>query len=164
MGFYDDLDLPPNILAMIEFSAVEDVAKAILEPVMAPIPVETAIEVHPPYPYVVVRRMSTDGDWTGDMRGFYDSARLAVHVYADDPNGDAKAALISEAVRKALWQAKTDCWSHPELGALTNIRMTMEPTRRADWATSTGPVQYADLPTGGWRYETHYALTIRPPR
>lgn len=164
MGYFDDIDLPAHILQLIEFSPIEDLVKAYLEPQLAPISVVTAIEPSPPFPYVLVRRLSTDGDWTGDARGFYDSAKLAVHVYTGDPDGDLKGSLLSEAIRVLLRDAVAQRWVHPDLGCFTKVRMTMEPTRRPDWATSTGPVQYADLPTGSWRYESHYELTIRAPR
>ncbi len=51
----------------------------------------------------------------------------------------------------------------PGRGHLTRVQMTSAPRRVTDWATATGPVQYADLPTGVWRYETQYRIGIRKP-
>ena len=39
--------------------------------------------------------------------------------------------------------------------------MTSAPRRVTDWTTATGSVQYADPPTGVWRYETQYRVGIR---
>jgi hypothetical protein len=41
--------------------------------------------------------------------------------------------------------------------------MDTEPTRQSDWATSSGPVQYADLPSGFYRYQTNYTVKMRRP-
>jgi hypothetical protein len=64
-------------------------------------------------------------------------------------------------VRTVLRTAWLEHWHFPGLGSVIQIDMQHEPSRRADWATSAGPVQYADLPHGYWRYESSYLIQIR---
>lgn len=165
MSVYDDLNLPLGVLELQQLSAIEDILLAILKPIFEPsIQVHATIPTKPATPFILVRRLSGVGDWAGDQRGFYDRARFAIHVYATNPDGDMKAAVLSDAVRKALHNAWVTHWSDPELGTVVRLKMTSEPSRTSDWATSSGPVQYADLPNGAWRYEAHYTVTIRAPQ
>jgi hypothetical protein len=71
--------------------------------------------------------------------------------------------MLAEAVRVALRDAWLDHHSVPGRGHIVRVDMTSAPRRVTDWATATGPVQYADLPTGVWRYETAYRIAIRRP-
>lgn len=164
MSIFDQTDLPVSVLDLRQLSPIEDIALAILRTELPDIPCHATIEESPHIPFILVRRMSGMGNWGGDQRGFYDTARLAVHVYASDPDGDMKAAIISDAVRRVLFQAWQNHFKVPGLGTVVKLKLTSEPSRTSDWATSSGPVQYADLPTGGWRYEAHYTMRIRPPR
>ena len=103
------------------------------------------------------------GVWNGDPR-FTDACAVEINVLTQDPDGDEAGALVSEAVRVALREAWLSHKNLPGLGSVIEIRMVDEPRRVTDWATATGPVQYADLPGGVWRYETRYAVSIRRPR
>lgn len=144
---------------------MEDVLLAILKPALEPngIKVHAIVPDAPALPFVVVRRLSSMGNWRGDPRGLYDCARVAVHIFAEDPNGEMKCTALGEIISVILRDAVADHWSSEELGVYVNkIEMTSEPIRMADWATSSGPVQYADLPTGTWRYEAHYSVWTRP--
>jgi hypothetical protein len=98
----------------------------------------------------------------GDPR-FTDTGRFAIHTFTADPDGDYKGAVLSEAVRVVLRNAYLEQVVGPDLGSVIEIEMTSEPTRSSDWSTSSGPVQYADLPTGYWRYQTTYHLTCAGP-
>lgn len=156
-----DLDLPAELLQLIEFPPIEDVLIELLRDQLFGIPVYTLIPEHPPFPFVMARRLGNQVvNWNGDPR-FVDHARFSVQAFATDPDGDEKAALISEAIRVILrghWLAHTTLQG---LGSVAKLTMASAPTRVTDWATSTGPVQYADLPTDVWRYETQYNLWFR---
>ncbi|WIM95771.1 hypothetical protein ACTOB_007901 [Actinoplanes oblitus] len=154
--------LPAHIRAMVELSPVEDLLLVLLREALAGISVQSLIWDNQTFPMVLVRRQPSFGEWMGDPR-FVDSADVAIHTFCADPNGDEDAALLAEAVRVALRDAWLMYRSVPQRGHLTRVTMTSAPRRVTDWATATGPVQFADLPTGVWRYETLYRVAIRKP-
>lgn len=155
--------IPDHIKAMAELSPVEDLLLAVLRDALPGMRVQSLISMDQSFPLVLVRRDPGFGPWQGDAR-FTDSARVAVHAFAADPDGDEDAAILSEAVRVAL----RDAWLRnvvvPGRGHFTRVDMAAGPRRVTDWATATGPVQYADLPTGVHRYEATYDIEIRRPR
>ena len=108
----------------------------------------------------MVRRAHGEGEYVGDPR-FTDWVSLSVHAFCTDPDGDQDAAILSEAVRVALRDAATERTGVPGLGYITRAELASPPRRVADWATATGPVQYADLPTACWRYESRYNVEVR---
>ncbi|WP_406192360.1 hypothetical protein OH733_05430 [Streptomyces griseus] len=155
--------LPPEIKALAELSPVEDLMLAVLRQGLPGIQVNSLIAKGQTFPLVIARRDPSFGNWAGDTR-FLDAARVGVNVLCEDPDGDQDAAILSEAVRVVLrnaWMAQT---VYPGLGHITRVDLASAPRRQTDWATSTGPVQYADLPTGVWRYESTYDIEIRKPR
>lgn len=156
------LDLPITVLELAEFSPVEDLVLAILRADLAEIPSYSLIPQDPPSAFLLVRRTPNLGDWNGDER-FVDSGRFIIHALTSDPDGDEKGAVLSEAVRVVLRNAGRAKRVIPGKGAITSIRMTGEPQRKTDWADSAGPVQFADLPTGFWRYESTYVIEARKP-
>lgn len=159
----DDTPLPQSVLDLIENAPIEDMVLAILRKGLPDIPVVSLIAPNPPPHFVLVRRMSGLSDWSGDPR-FTDTGRFYVHTFTQDPDGDYKGAILSEAVRVVLRTAWLEHWSFPGLGSVVEIGLLSEPTRKTDWATSVGPVQYADLASGLWRYESTYSIQIRKPR
>jgi hypothetical protein len=155
--------LPPEIKALAELSPVEDLMLAILRDGLPGIAVKSLIAKDQTFPLVLVRRDPSFGNWTGDTR-FLDAARVAVHVFCQDPDGDEDAAILSEAVRVVIRDAWLGQKVVPGRGHITRADLSGAPRRVSDWATATGPVQYADLPTGVWRYEATYDIEIRKPR
>ncbi|MFF3249735.1 hypothetical protein ACFYWP_01725 [Actinacidiphila glaucinigra] len=155
--------LPPEIKALAELSPVEDLLLAILRDGLPGIKVQSLIAKDQAFPLVLARRDPSFGNWAGDTR-FLDAARVTVHVFCQDPDGDEDAAILSEAVRVVL----RDAWLRqkviPGRGHITRVDLSSAPRRASDWATATGPVQYADLPTGVYRYEATYDIEIRKPR
>ena len=158
----DPNPLPDSVLGLIENAPVEDMLLAILRKGLPDVPIVSLIANDPPPHFVLVRRYSGLGGWGGDPR-FTDGGRFFVHAFTQDPDGDYKGAVLSEAVRVILRTAWLEHWRFPDLGSIIEIHMLSEPTRKTDWATASGPVQYADLPTGYWRYESTYSIKIRKP-
>ena len=161
----DILGLPEEITSRVELHPVEDIMLRCLREAMPTSPIYSKI----PFDqatlgdyFILVRRLPGWGMWDGDAR-FVDFAGVGVHVFTKDPNADMKAALISEAVRVAIRDAAKKRAYYPGLGGLVKTRMDEEPVRRTDWATSAGPVQFADLPAGYQRYEARYSVWIRRP-
>jgi hypothetical protein len=152
--------LPDAVKALVELSPVEDLLLAVLREGLPGVNVQSLIEAGQTFPLVLPRREPHFGAWGGDTR-FTDEADIVVHTFAADPNGDEDAALLAEAVRVVLRDAWLSNKTVPGRGTLKRVDMTSAPRRATDWATATGPVQYADLPTGVWRYETLYRISIR---
>ncbi|MFJ3907468.1 hypothetical protein [Streptomyces vinaceus] len=155
--------IPSHIKALAELSPVEDVLLAILRQGLPGIRVQSLVNRTQRFPLVLVRRDATFGAWSGDTR-FTDSARIVINVFAEDPDGDEDAAILSEAVRVVLRDAWLNNVVIPGRGHLTRVELNSAGRRASDWATATGPVQYADLPTGVWRYESIFDIQIRKPR
>jgi hypothetical protein len=154
--------IPDEIKAIAEFAPVEDLMLAILREKLPGVRLQSQIEDDQTFPFIMVRRSPTFGQYNGDMR-FTDWAEVAVNVLVQDPNGDEDAAVLSEAVRVALRDAAVEQKVYPGLGHVFGVTLASSPRRAADWSTATGPVQYADLPTGVWRYEARYEVEIRKP-
>lgn len=155
-------NLPPEVVALAERSPVEDFMLDLLRAELPGVAVNTLIATDQTFPFLLVRRIPGLGDNAGDAR-FVDSAGVSVQAFVEDPNGDEDAAILSEAVRVVLRDAWLKQTVIPGRGHITRFDMSSAPRRVTDWATASGPVQYADLPSGVWRYETQYHLSIRRP-
>lgn len=164
MGHFDGLNLPASITGIAEMMPVEDLMLNIFRDKLPDLPIFSLIpfDLHDLDFFSIVRRVPMTGAWRGDER-FIDTAYAAFHVFTRDPDADEKGAAISEAVRITLREAVQEQKSYPDLGYLKQARLITEPARRTDWATSSGPVQFADLPQGYFRYESQYAVSIRRP-
>lgn len=148
---------------MVEMHPVEDLLLPLLRTGLTNVNVYSTIpDEEDPFPFVIVRRDFSQMHWRGDMH-FIDSAYVAIDTFTQDPDGDEQGAVLSEACRIVLRDAWLNQTVVPGLGHLTHVQLINEPRRVSDWATSTGPVQYADLPNGVWRYETVYRIKIRRP-
>lgn len=152
--------LHPDVLALVEMSPVEDLLLGLLPQRLTGVDVGSLIADDQAFPFVLIRRDGDWGEWGGDSR-FVDSAQVSVQTFCAGLNGDSDAALLAEAVRVVLRDSVNKVV--PGRGHLTKVHMIAAPRRQPDWATATGPVQYADLPTGVWRYETVFAIQIRRP-
>lgn len=160
---FTGIDLPQSVLDLVEFAPVDEIVLNILREGLPEVPIYTLIPLEAGPFFIIVRRKPALGDWDGDER-FTDEARIELHVFTQDPNGEDKAALLAEAARVVLRNASHDKKVIPGLGSVIRIEQIQDPARRTDWATSTGPVQYADLPTEYWRYESQYNVLVRKPR
>lgn len=161
----DGLELPTSVESLVELYPFEDIALAILRRALPGVAINSRI---PPsgeivFPFILVTRRAPLENWRGDPR-FTDVGRIAVGVFTEDPEGFEKAQYISEAVRVALRTAWLEHWSFPDMGSVVRIELRQEPTRSPDWATSAGPVQFADLPGNIHRLEAEYRMQVRRPR
>jgi len=152
--------LPASVLNLIEMSPVEDLLLELLRDGLPDTAVQTLINGKQTFPFVMLRSTGSWGTWQGDER-FIDSSTIEVHAFCKGINADADANLLSEAVRVILRDSRNKVV--PDKGHLISVEMLDRPSRSPDWATSVGPVQYADLPTGVERWETTYRVTIRKP-
>jgi hypothetical protein len=150
--------LHPDVLALVEMKPAEDLLLSLLRGRLTGVRVQTLIEDDQEFPAIVVRTNGDWGAWGGDPR-FIDSGQVNVQAFCSGIDSDQDAALLSEAVRVLLRDSINV--EVPGLGHLTRVEMVGRPRRAPDWATATGPVQYADLPTGVQRYETLYDVSIK---
>lgn len=156
----DETTMPQSVLDLIEMSPVEDLLLGLLPSKLPDVKFNTLIEPEQAFPFVLIRCGGSWGNWAGDQR-FLDAAQVEVHTFAVGVNADEDAAKLAEAIRVILRDSVNVVV--PQRGHITDIQMTSRPTRVTDWSTSSGPVQYANLPSGVYRYQTEYHLIIRKP-
>jgi hypothetical protein len=150
--------LDPSILNLVQFQPIEDLLLARLRPSLPGVSVQTLVWDDQQFPFVLVRANGDWGPWSGDQR-FIDSGQINIQVYCDGVDADQDAALLSEAVRVVMVNSINKVV--PGIGHLTRVEQKVRARRAADWATATGPVQYADLPTTVIRYETVYDVSYK---
>lgn len=154
--------LPPELFDLIEFTPLEDIVITHLRAGLPDaISVNTLIADDQAFPLVLVRRTPDWGWWEGDER-FIDQGQLTIHAFTEGIEADSDSAYLSEAVRNVL-RASVNI-PVEGLGHLSHVEMIGSPRRVSDWATASGPVQYADLPTSVVRYESVYRLSLRTSR
>lgn len=153
--------LPQNILDLALFDPVEDFMLDLLRPELTGIQVQSRIRMDQTFPMILVRRVP-GFEGNGDPR-FITSAGIAIHAMCDGANADEDAAILSEAVRRVLFDAMRSSKVVPGRGHMTDFFVNTAARRVTDWSTAVGPVQYADLPSGVERYEAQYHVTIRRP-
>lgn len=139
---------------------MEDVALHVMRTYLPDVTTFSLIPMDAPETFVLVRRDFALGRWSG-RPGMVDFGRLRVDCFTSDPDGDWKGAVLADAIRAAFLRAGREELVLPNGDWIKSVEMTSEPSRRVDWATATGPVQYADLPTGLNRYESKYAIRVR---
>lgn len=162
----EGLGLPASVVNRVRMAPAEDIILAIFRQGLPDLDMGSEIPMEPADFYLLLRRLPEAGLYEGRRgvnKGLLDHFDFAAHVYAGDPDGDQKAALIADAVVDVAHEAWMDHWRFVGLGSVNKLECTQGPTRVTDWATSTGPVQYADLPTGDWRYEIRFRARINPP-
>lgn len=156
-------NLPESVRNLAEQVPAEDLALDILRVGLPDIEIVSQIRKSQTFPVILARRLPTFTDFGSDER-FLADVDLAIHAFAEDPDGDRDAAIISEAARVVLRNAWLDHYYNPALGSVSWFEVLSPPRRVPDWATASGPVQYADLPSNVWRYEARYRLVVRKPR
>lgn len=155
-------NLPVSVLSIAEQVPAEDMAIAILRAAFPGFQVVSAIRKNQDFPCFFVRRLPSFLDVAGDVR-FVESMDFAIQTFTIDPDGDRDGAILSEAGRIAFRNAWLNHFYDPALGSVVRMEVLAPPRRVSDWATASGPVQYADLPTNVWRYEARYRLLVHKP-
>lgn len=163
-GPFKGLDLPQVVFDNVKNRAIERVILAVLRRGFGDsVECFSLVPRLTPSYFVLVRGVAEAGLYRG-VPGLYHGADFVVNTYAEDPNGDEKGQLLGDAVVGILHRAWQEHWDFPNLGSINKIRCDQYPARVTDWQTSSGPVQYADLPAGDWRYEARFSAVINTPR
>ena len=152
------------------FTPVEDLLLAVFRPLEDAIPGLTVVTRIPEAeslttPFVLVR--GDVADWTSDSFAGNDTrfirrAIAEIQTFTTDPDGETKGGLLSEIARQRLWAVKRSQTVFPGLGHITSVRTNSPAHAVSDWATSTGVVQYANIPKGVHRFEAKYGIGYRP--
>ena len=158
------LGLPSSVTDKVLLSPIEDLLLTVLREGLPGVPFFTLIpmDVGTMDFFIMIRRIPIMGNWRGDPR-FMDHATISVQIFTKDPHSDDKAAVLGEAIRVTLFEAAKAQKVYPFLGWLKSARMDEGPSRQTDWASTTGPVQYADLPSGFSRYQATFSVRARRP-
>lgn len=156
-----DLPLPQSIKDMAVESPIEDIIIYAIREHLPDLPFGASIPAATPDFFGIVRAANPLGSNIGDAR-FVQWSDFDIEVFARGATGDEACAVISEAIRVALFKS----WYPkplivPGRGHIVRVDQTIKPANKSDWATSNGPVQYASLPTDFWRYESSYVAKIR---
>lgn len=151
--------LPQSVIDLVDLHPVEDLILALLREQMVGVQVGTLIGDDQGFPFLLIRRGGDWGYWTGDQRGLVDQGQVNLHAFCEGINAEDDCYLLAEAARSVLFRARNKVV--PGLGHLTKVDVIQAPKREPDWATSSGPVQYADLPTGVSRWEMILDIQFR---
>lgn len=115
-------------------------------------------------PYVLVlntRRTGIEAYETKDDE-WARAAVLEVNTICSGPNAEDDCGKLQESVRHCLLEAHRNQTVVPNAGVINQVTTPTLATRQTDWASASGPVQYAKLPIGESRYEARYRMIIRP--
>lgn len=157
------MTLPASVTAAIQNPLIEDFAAPVLRQAYSDLTVWTLVPEDFGTDFqsgVLVRKGVGPGMNNSDPRGFTEEAWLVLDCFAKDPDGDYYAGQLAEAVRVAF----RDAWLNQTVinnTWIARFNMPDEPARKPDFADSAGPVQYANLPQGFWRYQLKLDLIVR---
>lgn len=152
--------LDPEVLDLVEMSPVEDVLLGLLRERLTGVKVGAQYEDDQIFPSVLIRRDPDWGDWRGDPR-FLDAGQVSISTLCNGLNADEDSALLAEAVRVILRDSTNVVV--PSRGHVRKAKLVSAAHRVSDWATSTGPVQFANLPADVIRYQATYHVEVRKP-
>jgi hypothetical protein len=153
------------------FGAVEDLVLGLLRPYFAKLAQQgPAVHVYTSYqedmktPGILclnTRRTGIEAYSTNDDN-YMRAVVLEVNTFADGNEAEKDAADLQEAVRHVFMDAQRRQLVIPNVGVINKVTSPVLATQHTDWATASGPVQYAKLPHGVTRYEGRYRLIMRP--
>lgn len=151
--------LPDEVLDLVALEPLEDLVLAIFRTDLESVTCGTRYAKSQSFPYILVRVIDDWGRPKQDHR-FVSTRQLVVHTLCDGLNAEEDAGLLGEAARVVLTNAVNRV---SDKGWLSRVDPISLPSQSPDWAAATGPVQYADLPTGVTRYQAKYEVSYRRP-
>lgn len=155
-------NLPLSILEDTKHDLiVEDVVLELFRRRIPDLRFTSLIEQDRPAPFVLLRGVAPNNVGREDGR-FIETFYFSAEVFTDGLDADADGPRILLAMRNALTRAALA--NDPVLDGLGWVqagRVVGKPVRRADYANSEGPVQYADLPQEWVRYMATFRITIK---
>ena len=155
-------ELPASILEDIEHEVIiEDAMLELFRRRLPDLRFTSLIEQDSPAPFVLIRKVAPNSFGLWDYR-FLETYYFSAEVFASGLDADVDAPRIILAMRNALTRAALDHDPVLEgLGWIQSGRVVGDAVRRADYANSEGPVQYADLPQEWVRYTATFRVQIK---
>lgn len=154
--------LPDSILADVAHEIViEDVVLELLRRRIPDLHFSSLIEQDRPAPFVLIRKVAPNSSGLRDYR-FLETYYFSAETFTSGLDADIDGPRIILAIRNALTRAALD--HDPILDGLGWIQsgwVVGDAVRRADYADSEGPVQYADLPQEWVRYTATFRVQIK---
>lgn len=162
-------ELPDVFLNLVDHAPIEDIVIDYLRGVFGDaVPISAAIQDTPPdratFPSILIRRVGDYGASRAGHGALQVWGYVQVQVFWSGIDADQQANMTCTAVGNALLRSgfvPVDASKPRGWGRLVGARKIDSPHRVSDWATSSGPVQYADLPIGATRHEGIYAVRVR---
>lgn len=158
-----------------EFGAVEDYLLAVLRPLEAEVPdlrVVAYIEADDAFSehqnHILARRVPgafANASFGSNEERFVQRGMIRIETFTNDGqdgNGDLRGSKLQEICRRRLLTVYRKQVVVPGVGHLCELRNSSPAHRTSDWQSSTGVVQYANLPHNMHRYETTYGIIMRP--
>lgn len=154
--------VPDSVAAATAFTLYgEDLAIDILGRRLPGLRVASLIEQDTRPPFVIARTATFLGLYGTDER-FINDFYISVDVFTDGIDADYEGPQIIAAMTDAfLRSAHANDEVLDGLGWVTAADLVEPARRRADWANSEGPVQYADLPAGYARFTALYYVQVK---
>jgi len=155
-------ELPASVLADVENEIV--IEDAMLELFRRRIPdlrFTSLIEQDRPSPFVLIRKVAPNSSGLRDYR-FLETYYFSAETFTSGLDADIDGPRIILAMRNALTRAALS--NDPVLDGLGWVQsgwVVGDAMRRADYANSEGPVQYADLPQEWVRYMATFRVQIK---
>lgn len=120
-------------------------------------------EINPPMIIArAERRSGAIAQAVSDDR-FLHTAIVSISTITSGVDADEIGEELQEAIRVCMRQAQRNQIVVPNGGHIAAIANSSSPSRVSDFATSTGIVQYASLPSGWVRWESLWQLILRNP-
>lgn len=155
----------PRDVTLPVFGSVERIVMGVLQPFFEgqAVTVTPLFEEGMTAPVVVARNeaVASGTHYRQDIR-FIRPALLSIDTITAGVNADDDGSALQEACRIAIFEAWRNQIVIPGQGYIARVENSVMASRKSDWATSTGPVQYASLPRGAMRYESNYRLLLAP--
>lgn len=138
-----------------------DVALDILRRRLPGVDFITLLTPHVAPPFVLIREVGFEGSFTTDRR-FRREYFISIETFTEGLESDVEAPKFHRAAEDAF--TRVALGNEPVLdgaGWITGYE-TVEPSRRLyDWASATGPVQTADLPTNWTRHHSLHRIELK---
>lgn len=154
--------LPQSVIDATRHEIVaEDAVLDILHRRLSDLHTTSWVNQEDPPPYVLIRQATFVSSWTADDR-FMEDFYVTAESFTEGPDADVEGPRLLAAIGDALKRAGlAKDVVLDGLGWVQEGRLIEPPRRRADFANSEGPVQYADLPQNYARFISTYRVKIK---
>lgn len=154
--------LPASVIADTRHDIIiEDVVLELFRRRIPDLRFTSLIEQDRSAPFILLRKVAPNSSTARDPR-FIETFYFTAETFTSGLDADADGPRIILAMRNALARAAAEHdLVHNGLGWVQSGYVIGDAARRADYANSEGPVQYADLPQDWVRYIATFKIQIK---